>query len=102
MNSVIEPQLPAGFELQTGTGKVTILSAHKDFWRLSHYVLHKKKEATQLQEAELTARSINRLKMTKECKYKITELFDTSSQCYITKKIYLNHNLYHLAHFNIT
>lgn len=42
MNSVIEPQLQAGFELQTGTGKVTILRAHKDFWRLSHYVLHKK------------------------------------------------------------
>lgn len=62
-----------------------------------------KKEATQLQEAELTARSINRLKMTIECKYKITELFDTSSQCHITKKkTYLNHNLYRLAHFNIT
>lgn len=24
--------------------------------------------------------------MTKECKYKITELFDTSSQCHITEK----------------
>lgn len=39
--------------------------------------------------------------MTKECKYKITELFDTSSHNE-KKKIYLNQNLYHLAHFNIT